>query len=90
MYTVDYVEGFEPYVVAEKSSVPAYDERFRGYGMNKISHLYEMAKKGFEFVVVPNVFVVAAQHAPSKSWERTFGQNAVSNSEINCDFLYVL
>jgi glycosyltransferase-like protein LARGE len=78
-YEVSYVEGFEPYIVAERSSVPEYDERFRGYGMNKISHLYHISKKGFKFIVLPHVFVIAAQHAPSKSWERTFGANAVSN-----------
>ncbi|CAM9225498.1 unnamed protein product [Choristocarpus tenellus] len=36
-YSVPYKSYFEPYVVMSKSSVPFYDERFRGYGMNKAS-----------------------------------------------------
>lgn len=28
---------FEPYVVVDKNAVPMYDERFRGYGMNKVN-----------------------------------------------------
>ncbi|CAN0464386.1 unnamed protein product, partial [Laminaria digitata] len=35
-YTVSYSSCFEPYIVANKSTVPMYDERFRGYGMNKV------------------------------------------------------
>ena len=36
-YPVTYVEGFEPYVIAYRNFVPRYDERFRGYGMNKVN-----------------------------------------------------
>ena len=31
---------------------------------------------GFEFYVLPNVFVVCGQHAPSSSYEKTFGVNS--------------
>lgn len=41
-YKVDYAEYYEPYVVACRRQVPLYDERFRGYGLNKISHLLHM------------------------------------------------
>jgi len=41
-YSIQYEDYFEPYVLALRYLVPAYDERFRGYGLNKISHLYEM------------------------------------------------
>lgn len=40
MYPVKFASCFEPYVVVEKSVVPMYDERFRGYGMNKASTVY--------------------------------------------------
>ena len=64
---------FEPYVVALKTTLPRYDERFRGYGMNKIGHLYEVAASGAEFVVLPCVYVTAREHARSHSYKRVFG-----------------
>lgn len=36
-YTVPFEPCFEPYVVVDKTVAPMYDERFRGYGMNKES-----------------------------------------------------
>lgn len=50
-------EKYEPYIIANKARLPRYDERFRGYGMNKISHLYEVAASGLHFVVLPHVFL---------------------------------
>ena len=35
-YRVDYLEGYEPYVVAKRQSFPSFDPRFRGYGLNKV------------------------------------------------------
>jgi glycosyltransferase-like protein LARGE len=69
-YSVDYEEGFEPYVIALRSRVPPYDERFRGYGMNKISHAYEMNARGCTFRTLDahDTFVVAREHQRSKSW----------------------
>lgn len=34
-YAVPFEPCFEPYVVVDKTVTPMYDERFRGYGMNK-------------------------------------------------------
>lgn len=36
-YDVPFEPCFEPYVVVDKTVTPLYDERFRGYGMNKAS-----------------------------------------------------
>merc|ERR1712066_569230 len=55
-----------------KEQVPKYDERFRGYGMNKIIHLLSVDAEGFEFHVLPEAFVVAGYHERSKDWKRTF------------------
>jgi len=73
-YSVVYEGYFEPYVVAPKSMVPSYDERFRGYGLNKISHLHSMAASGFCFHVVDDraAFVAAEAHPRSASWKAMY------------------
>lgn len=50
-YTVAFEEYYEPYVLAHRSCISLYDERFRGYGLNKISHIYSAAAAGFVFKV---------------------------------------
>jgi len=62
-YEVDYEECYEPYVIGSRRLLPQYDERFRGYGMNKIQHLYACSAAGLRFVVEPGVFVAAAEHS---------------------------
>lgn len=73
-YSVEYNLGFEPYIVARREEVPRYDARFRGYGLNKVVHLYRLAVvEGFSFVVVPEHFVSAPEHEQSTDYRRTYG-----------------
>ncbi|XP_014666068.1 PREDICTED: glycosyltransferase-like protein LARGE1, partial [Priapulus caudatus] len=64
-YTVDWTPDFEPYVVVRVAGVPDYDARFVGFGWNKVAHVVELDAAGYEFVVLPNAFVVHMPHAPS-------------------------
>lgn len=41
-YPVAYEEYFEPYVLVDRRAMPRYDERFVGYGFNKIQHLWHL------------------------------------------------
>jgi hypothetical protein len=43
--------------------------------MNKVSHLYEVASTGVEFVVMPEVFIAAREHQRSHSYQRVFGED---------------
>lgn len=63
-YTVQWEEDFEPYVVVQRN-VSRYDKRFVGFGWNKVSHIMELQAQGYEFVVLPNVFIVHVPHSPS-------------------------
>jgi len=81
-YMVEFQEYFEPYVIMAARHVPLYDERFRGYGMNKISHLNAVAeqlarntKGAAQFLVMPGHFVIAEEHEKSDSWEQAFGDS---------------
>ncbi|PSN31281.1 LARGE xylosyl- and glucuronyltransferase 2 [Blattella germanica] len=55
---------YKPYIVVRKD-IPEYDTRFVGFGWNKVSHIMELEAQGFEFVVLPNGFIVHMPHAPS-------------------------
>lgn len=69
---------YEPYVVIrwcpanEKSpvvSAPFYDERFHGYGKNKIEYIQHLRFMGYRFAVLPRGFIVHNPHPPSKAKE---------------------
>lgn len=58
MYSVQYVDGFEPYIVVDRSSLPRYDERFIGRGYDKMSFFFELSLQSRVFVVLPGPFLV--------------------------------
>uniref|UniRef100_A0A5S6QQW4 Glycosyltransferase-like protein LARGE2 n=1 Tax=Trichuris muris TaxID=70415 RepID=A0A5S6QQW4_TRIMR len=63
-YKVSWSTDFEPYFVVSRN-VSAYDERFVGFGWNKVSHVMQLEAEGYEFYVLPNVFAIHYPHAPS-------------------------
>ncbi|PIK41698.1 putative glycosyltransferase-like protein LARGE1-like [Apostichopus japonicus] len=63
-YTVQWEADFEPYIVIRKDC-PHYDTRFVGFGWNKVSHIMEVDAQGYEFVVLPNAFIIHMPHTPS-------------------------
>jgi hypothetical protein len=50
---VGYRDGFEPYIVASRSTLPRYDEKFIGRGWDKMSFFYELHAQRRRFVVLP-------------------------------------
>ena len=70
---------YEPYVVIRWCpggnigppivTTPFYDERFHGYGKNKIQYIQHLRFAGYEFAVLPGGFIVHNPHPPSKSKE---------------------
>ena len=63
-YRITWEPNFEPYIVVSRN-VSRYDERFSGFGWNKVSHVMELNYQHFEFVVLPLSFTVHMPHAPS-------------------------
>jgi len=63
-YTVQWQKDFEPYIVGPKG-MPDYDPRFIGFGWNKVSHIYQLHAQGYNFWVLPNVFIIHLPHTPS-------------------------
>ena len=65
-YHVHWEPDFEPYVMVSISkTLPKYDTRFVGFGWNKVSHIMELEMAGYDFVVLPNAFIVHMPHGPS-------------------------
>ncbi|XP_034051891.1 LARGE xylosyl- and glucuronyltransferase 2 isoform X1 [Gymnodraco acuticeps] len=63
-YRVEWEADFEPYVVVRKDC-PEYDQRFVGFGWNKVSHVLELDAQEYELMVLPNAFMIHMPHAPS-------------------------
>jgi len=83
-YEVQHEKLFEPYIIMASADVPLYDERFQGYGLNKVSHLATVsAQNGGEFFVLPGVFLVAPAHERSESWAKRYGQTRSDERNFN-------
>ncbi|XP_015792093.1 LARGE xylosyl- and glucuronyltransferase 1 [Tetranychus urticae] len=63
-YKISWEQDFEPYIVVKKDVVE-YDSRFVGFGWNKVSHIMQLHAIGYQFIVLPNAFIVHMPHAPS-------------------------
>ncbi|XP_060532488.1 xylosyl- and glucuronyltransferase LARGE2s-like isoform X2 [Cylas formicarius] len=63
-YKVKWSTDYEPYIVV-RSDVTKYDERFFGFGWNRVTHIMELEAQGYEFIVLPNTFIVHKYHKPS-------------------------
>ncbi|ELT91285.1 hypothetical protein CAPTEDRAFT_168890 [Capitella teleta] len=63
-YEVEWDQDFEPYVVVPRE-IPMYDTRFVGFGWNKVSHILELDAEGYQFIVLPNAFMIHMPHSPS-------------------------
>ncbi|XP_065696013.1 xylosyl- and glucuronyltransferase LARGE2 [Patagioenas fasciata] len=63
-YRVVWQPDFEPYVVVRRDC-PKYDQRFVGFGWNKVSHIMELDAQEYELLVLPNAFMIHMPHAPS-------------------------
>lgn len=57
-----FLADYEPYVVARRDEYPAYDERFVGYGFNKIAWLMQAQAAGWKTVVTSDLFVSHLNH----------------------------
>jgi glycosyltransferase-like protein LARGE len=71
-YPIEPERGYEPFVLVSRLHVPWFDERFRGYGWDKITHIFHMLSTGFTLVAHPSAWVVHRPHAPSSAYNRTF------------------
>ncbi len=88
---------YEPYVVIpwcppSKSDnpqplTPYYDERFYGYGKNKIQHISHLRFRGVSFFVLPQSFIVHHPH-PESLVKQVWNDKKRKSLHRNMDQLY--
>mmetsp|Transcript_41073 Transcript_41073/g.52960 ORF Transcript_41073/g.52960 Transcript_41073/m.52960 type:complete len:448 (+) Transcript_41073:56-1399(+) len=70
---------YEPYLVLKRhKDLPLYDERFIGYGKNKIQHILHLRYSGYTFYVLGEHFIIHSPHPKSSSrreWEGSSHRN---------------
>eukprot|EP00051_Salpingoeca_urceolata_P001272 m.39672 g.39672 ORF g.39672 m.39672 type:complete len:905 (-) comp11299_c0_seq1:29-2743(-) len=64
-YQIEWEPGFEPYLVVPRALSPQFDERYVGFGWNKVSFVRKLHQQGFSFWVAPDAWLVHLPHAPS-------------------------
>mmetsp|Transcript_16225 Transcript_16225/g.48603 ORF Transcript_16225/g.48603 Transcript_16225/m.48603 type:complete len:489 (+) Transcript_16225:2030-3496(+) len=89
-YPVRYKMGYEPYILVARTQVPLYDERFRGYGFDKVMHIWQMHTQWFQFMTHPSAFVVHRPHAPSAGYKATFKGPAYSTKHRGTAHLWAM
>jgi hypothetical protein len=67
MYKVRYEPKYEPFVLLSKKFAPWADERFVGYGGNKIAYINQLKGLGFGFHVHPYAFSIHVPHHRTKA-----------------------
>lgn len=68
-YSVVYEHEFEPYFIGRIADMPPWDERFVGYGYDKVVHVMTLAVQRFELVVQPQLFLTHLDHGIAK-WRK--------------------
>ncbi|ETO30225.1 hypothetical protein RFI_06892, partial [Reticulomyxa filosa] len=62
-YSIAYYNNYEPYIIVPRKGLRMYDERFQGYGLNKVMQIKMLAQlELFDFFVYTNGFLVAKEH----------------------------
>ena len=61
-YPIEYSWRFEPYVVGSKYGIPTFNERLRGFGLNKAAWVAEAHLQGYKFEVLCDHFVAHMNH----------------------------
>lgn len=80
-YLVTYKPHFEPYVIVRTSIPVRFWEDFAGYGKNYASWTLELVIENFEFIVLPDSFIIHWSHPKSNQIV------SVDNSKMRKSFL---
>jgi len=66
-YRATYQPKYEPFLILGRQTIPWSDERFVGYGGNKIAYINQLRGSGFSFHVHPYGFTLHVPHPKTKA-----------------------
>jgi hypothetical protein len=77
---------YEPYLVLNVLEAPRYDERFFGYGKNKIQYIQHLRFAGFKFAVLPREFLIHTPH-PKSAAKVHWLSDRQTHSKVDAQYL---
>lgn len=80
---------YEPYLVLAKDQAPRYDERFFGYGKNKIQYIHHLRFADFQFAVLPREFLIHTPH-PKSTAKVLWLRDRATHSKVDAQFLHFM
>lgn len=87
-YNVLYRWIYEPYLMLNKDHLAElFDERLKGYGFDKNSHVFTLATYGYEFIVLPDPFVIHMNHETADWDGGNLLEQQFESLKIVCDIL---
>eukprot|EP01132_Coremiostelium_polycephalum_P005757 gene5757-7164_t len=84
-YYVDYHWVYEPYLVYNRSRNELFDERLKGYGFDKNSHVWVMAAQKYRFTVLPRAYIVHINHDYTSWFGPSFEEQLWDSLRVVCD-----
>lgn len=89
---------YEPYVVVKRNGLPPYDQRFVGFGWNKVSHVMSLNAAGYFFIYLillyPKCYLLKYFSVSSFLlfifYKHTFLIHFRFNFEITCLFVLLI
>jgi hypothetical protein len=82
-YSIHYESRYEPYVIIARDLAPWADERFVGYGGNKIAYMNQLHGLGFQFYVHPSGFVVHVPHTSTDAFKKFVEKKKAGKAKMN-------
>ncbi|XP_055329693.1 beta-1,4-glucuronyltransferase 1-like [Paramacrobiotus metropolitanus] len=80
-YDVEWRDPWEPFVIVHRSA-PWFDERFKQYGFNRISHACELFVAGYKFSVLDTAFVMHLGFKTSDNFHQTKTEELNQNRRL--------
>jgi len=79
-YQVKSYYPFEPYVIGHMARLPFYDEDFIYYGNDKVVYHIHMALRYFQYMVIPQHFIIHQRHKTG-SWRKNKNEQYEAKKE---------
>ncbi|EEB14198.1 N-acetyllactosaminide beta-1,3-N-acetylglucosaminyltransferase, putative [Pediculus humanus corporis] len=89
LYEVEWKYPWEPFFISNKK-VPNFDERFKQYGMNRVSQICELYVAGYKFKIISNGFLIHDGYKRKNEFHEMKNLDMTSNRKIYNRFKYEL